>query len=428
MTPLSLLAYRAATRMFGALARPALSERARRGKEDPDRLNERFARNAPARPAEKLIWFNAASVGESLMLGPVIEELLRTDPELGCLVTTQTRTSAALMGERLPERCAHQYAPIDRPDVAKRFFDHWRPELAAFVESEIWPNLIFEAHKRAIPLALINARMTEKSIKGWSRLPGAAHAVFSKFDWIGAADERSAAGLSRLAGRVVEKVGNLKQAVDPPGADEETLKRLRALIAPRPVWLAASTHPGEDEIMLDAHQRLRGETDDWLLIIAPRHPERGPEITAMAEARGFAAARRSAGAEPGRDVSVYVADTLGEMGLWYRLADATVIGGSLLPDIGGHNPLEPALLDTPMMSGPFTHNFDAIFAELSNEGGAEIVTNGLEIARGLRELTPETGAQRAAVARQVAMSGESVLKTTVMALRRLLETAAHARA
>lgn len=428
MTPLSLLAYRAATRVFGALAQPALSQRARRGKEDPDRLSERFARSDAQRPAERLVWFNAASVGESLMLGPLIEALLRDAPALGCLVTTQTRTAANLLAERLPARCVHQYAPIDRPDVAKRFFDHWRPDLAAFVESEIWPNLIFEAKRRAIPLALVNARMTEKSIKGWARLPGAARAVFSRFDWIGAADERSAAGLSRLAGRKVEKVGNLKQAVDPPGADEETLERLRALIAPRPVWLAASTHPGEDEIMLDAHQRLRGETDDWLLIVAPRHPERGPEIQTIAEARGFAAARRGAGAEPGRDISVYIADTLGEMGLWYRLAAATVMGGSLVPDIGGHNPLEPALLDTPMLSGPFTHNFEAIFAELSNEGGAEIVTNGLEIARGLRELTPETGARRAAVARQVAMSGESVLKTTVMALRRLLETGAHARA
>lgn len=428
MAPLSLTLYRAATQALGPLAGPMLRARVRRGKEDPDRLAERFARATPRRPADELIWIHAASVGESLMMLPLLDALLAERPGWGAVVTTNTRTSARLLAERLPARAVHQYAPIDRADVAKRFLAWWRPRLGVFAESEVWPNLILAAEAAEAPLALVNARMTEKSLKGWSRAPGAAKRVFGAFASISAADQRTADGLSSLLNRTVPLAGNLKHAVAAPPADAETLARLRAIFGERPVWLAASTHPGEEQIALEAHRLLRAQGQDWLLLLVPRHPERGPDAAALAEEAGFPSLRRAAGAEPEAWASVYVADTLGELGLWFRLCRAALIGGSLVPDIGGHNPFEPALLDAPIITGPFTHNFEDLFAELIAVGGAALAETPDQIAAEVAALTPSVRETRVAAAAAVARHGDSVLEKVMMGLRPLLPEAADARA
>jgi 3-deoxy-D-manno-octulosonic-acid transferase len=240
------------------------------------------------------------------------------------------------------------------------------------------------------------------------------------FDWIGAVDRRTAEGLSELAGRPVPLCGNLKQAGEPLPADPAELASLQTRLGDRLVWLAASTHPGEDEIALEAHRLVRAERPDALLIIAPRHPVRGSAIESLARDQGFAVLRRSAGAAPERGAEVYVADTLGELGLWYRLAAASLVGGSLIEGTGGHNPLEPALLGAPIIAGRHTANFASIYDELVDAGGAARVGSAAEIAQEVHGLTGRLRETRIEAARSVAAGGAEVLETVLGALRPLL--------
>ncbi len=423
--------YRAATRVLSPIAPWLLTHRAARGKEDPARLDERLGLPTRSRPGGALVWLHGASVGESLMLLPLIAAIRKERPELAVLVTTGTVTSAAMMAKRLPKGAVHQYAPVDRPDAVRRFLEFWRPSTAVFAESELWPNLILEAEARGVALALVNARMTAKSLARWTRTPASARRLLDAFAWIAAADARTADGLSRLAGRPAPAVGNLKFAAETPAVDAHELRRLQAAFGERPVWLAASTHPGEDEIALKAHAQLRAASGvEWALILAPRHPERGPDVARLARAEGFTTARRAAD-EPVTDAQVYVADTLGEMGLWFHLAVAAVMGGSLVRGVGGHNPLEPALARCAFMAGPHTHNFAGLYDEFIDAGGAARIATALEIAQEIEALGPELLSQRVGAAHAVAARGASVLESVMSGLRPLLptpETSDHARA
>lgn len=415
----SLAVYRALTWALAPLAVLVLKNRAARGKEDPGRLNERLGRPTLERPPGRLIWLHAASVGESMMLLPLIAALKARRPEPAVLVTTGTVTSASLMAKRLPEGAIHQYAPIDSPGAAGRFIAHWRPDLAAFAESDVWPNLIRAAKASGAALALINARMTSASLKRWRRVRGAARVLFGAFDWIGPADMRTAQGLSDLLGRGLAVVGNLKHAGAALEADSAELDAMQAALADRPVWLAASTHPGEEAIALDAHRRLRADGGDWRLILVPRHPDRGPEIAAEARAAGLRAALRSAGEPIGR-ADVYIADTLGELGLWLRLSRAALIAGSLVEDIGGHNPLEAARLGTPFLVGPHTANFEEITEALVEAGGGERVSDAESLATAILALEQGLHGERADAARAVASQGDAVLETVLQGLEPLV--------
>ena len=341
-----------------------LRRRVAKGKEIAERLAERQGHGA-ARPAGRLIWCHAASNGETLSLLPLIAAMARQDPALHFLVTTGTVTSARLLEQRLtPDlgpRVRHRFLPLDVPGWVARFLDGWLPDLAVIVESEIWPNMLAAVGKRGVPLALVNARMSAQSARGWGWVRGFAHGLLGRFGLILAQTEADAARFAELAERDVPCWGNLKYAAPPLPADPTEHARLKAAWAGRPVWLAASTHPGEDEIILAAHRLLVARHPGLLTVIVPRHPPRGPDIAALAG--DLPVARRAAGQEAGPGVAVYVADTLGELGLFYRLAAVALIGGSLVPH-GGQNPLEAARLHCPILIGPHHFNFSEIIARL----------------------------------------------------------------
>jgi 3-deoxy-D-manno-octulosonic-acid transferase len=342
-----------------------LRRRVAKGKEIAERLPERQGHGA-ARPAGRLIWCHAASNGETLSLLPLMEALAKQDQALSFLVTTGTVTSARLLEQRLsPElapRTQHRFLPLDVPRWVARFLDGWRPDLAVIVESELWPNMLTEADRQGVPLALINARMSARSARGWGWVPGFARALLGRFALILAQTEADAARFATLAERPVPCWGNLKYAAPPLPADPAELARLALAWEGRHVWLAASTHPGEDEIILAAHRLLAPDHPGLLTVIVPRHPQRGPDIAALAG--DLPVARRGAGQEAGQGVAVYVADTLGELGLFYRLARVALIGGSLVPH-GGQNPLEAARLGCPIITGPHHFNFGEIITRLS---------------------------------------------------------------
>ncbi|HXU99594.1 MAG TPA: glycosyltransferase N-terminal domain-containing protein [Caulobacteraceae bacterium] len=347
--PLSLRAYGLAAAALAPLVPSLLAARARRGKEDVGRLGERLGRPGLERPAGPLVWMHGASVGEGLSFLPLIVALRERRPDLAILVTTGTRASARLLAERLPLGAVHQYAPVDTPAAVDRFLTHWRPDLAVFVESELWPNLIWAARRGGARLALVSARMSAASAATWRRFPAAARAVLGAFDLILARDLAAAAPLAALGGRV-DGLWDAKLGAPPLPADPAELARMKGLLAGRPVILAASTHRGEEAMILTAFACL-GATARARLVVVPRHPDRGPEVADMALGHGFTVARRATG-EDGEGARVLVADSLGELGLWYRLARSAVIGGSLVPGVGGHNPFEPARLGCPFAAGP----------------------------------------------------------------------------
>ena len=356
--PASLSLYAAAASFVAPFAPSILQHRIWRGKEDPRRLGERLGRAALPRPEGRLVWLHGASVGEGLSLLPLIEQLRAARPDLGLLVTTGTRASAELMAQRLPEGAIHQFAPVDTPTATARFIAHWRPDLGVFVESELWPNLIAAAQSGGAHLALVSARMSQASFRGWRRFPGAAAAMLGAFDLIMARDEAAAARFTALGGKV-EGVWDAKLGAEPLPAEPLALAELAAQLKGRQVILAASTHPGEpasEEATVLTAFDAAVPPPETLLVLVPRHPARGDEIEALVRRGGYPMARRSRGESPA-EARVYIADTLGELGLFMRLARLTIIGGSLIRGGGGHNPLEPARLGSPFVSGLRTEHW-----------------------------------------------------------------------
>ncbi len=377
---LALSIYRAATGLLEPLAPRLLKARAARGKEDAGRIGERLGRAQTSRPDGPLVWLHGVSVGESLSLLPLVGALRAERPNLNLLVTSGTRTSAELLAARLPDGVIHQYAPVDAPAAVARFLDHWRPDAGILVESELWPNLICMAHRRGVKLILASARMTQASAGGWARAPGAARSLLSAFAAILPQDAETAARLAGLGGRIGPQL-NLKLVGDPLPYDPAELARLKAEAGDRHIILAASTHPGEEEIVAEAARGLPA-----LLVVAPRHPDRGGAVAEALTAAGYMVARRSAGEALAPRVTAYVADTLGEMGLFFRLADIAVMGGSLVPGIGGHNPLEPARLGAPVVTGPHMFNAAAIYEAMFDRVAALPAADGIELRRHLTGL------------------------------------------
>lgn len=378
-----------AYRTLTSLARPAvpllLGFRERHGKEEPARRGERLGHASADRPSGRLVWFHAASVGETIAILPVISALAEQRPSLSFLITTGTVTSAKLAAQRIGPRTIHQYVPLDAPEYVASFLDHWKPDLAVFTESEIWPNLIMESATRGIPLALVNARMTKRSFRRWRRNLGFARPIFSRFAVVLAQNEGLARRFAALGARNTLYAGNLKVDAPPPPVDLAELERLRPIFKGRSLLIAASTHDGEDQIIADAHRELRRTLPNLCTIIAPRHPERGGAIAEMLKDRGFSVARRSLGHLPDRTSDAYVADTIGELGMLYKLGPVAFIGGSLV-DRGGQNPIEAVRQGAVVLVGPHWHNFtDAYRALISNRGAVE-VHSAEEIARVARQL------------------------------------------
>lgn len=376
--PFSLALYGAAMGLAEPIAPFLLKRRAARGKEDLARLKERLGHASRPRPEGALVWLHGVSVGESLSLLPLIDRIRAESPAATILVTSGTVTSAALLAKRLPPQVIHQYAPIDGPAAARRFIAHWRPTLGLFAESELWPNLIFEARRHGATLALVSARITAHSAEGWARRPAAARALLDAFSLILPQDAASAMRLAGLGAKPGPLL-NLKYIGDPPPFDAAELERLQAAAAGRRVVVAASTHAGEDGVIAEAVPA------DALLILIPRHPDRAPAIQAELAAMGRIVTRRSAGQALDPKSDIYLADTLGEMGLFMRLADIVVMGGSFAPGIGGHNPLEPARLERAIVSGPDTFNFADVYAQMAAADAVRI-TSGDTLAAALDRL------------------------------------------
>ena len=360
-------------RIMSTVGAPAiywyLKRRLARGQEDRLRFDERKGIGLIARPAGPLIWVHGASVGESLTILPLINRLLEICPGLHVLVTTGTVTSATLLDERLPQRAIHQYVPIDRQAYVRRFLDHWRPELALWIESEFWPNLVTITSNRGIPLILLNGRVSPESFAGWRKARGLMTRMLRCFTLCLAQTDTDADRLRALGASQVEVLGNLKYATPALPADMGNLDFLRDHIGTRPCWLAASTHPGEEALVGGVHQALKTMYPNLITIIVPRHPDRGKAIAEALSALGLTVMRRSKGDAIVSKTDIYLADTLGELGLFFRLSPISFMGKSLV-DLGGQNPLEPARLGSAVLFGPHMWNFADISRRLLDADAA----------------------------------------------------------
>lgn len=407
---LFLSAYLLFAKNVSGIARRTLNKRLLRGKEDADRLGERMGIAGLPRPDGQVMWIHAASVGESLSILELARRMLEACPDLHCVITTGTVTSAKALSGRMPKRMQHQFIPLDVTEAVNGFLNHWKPDLAVWTESELWPALLDGVGRRNIPLVLVNARMSEKSYKRWRWWRGTATSILSNFDYALAQDEATATYLQGLGmpADKVETVGSLKEGSAPLPHDERVRGAFSRAISGRSVWLAASTHPDEETIVSAAHRQARRSYPDLLLIVAPRHPERGGEITEMLRAEGWVVSQRSKGQDIEGRTDVYVADTIGEMGLWYRLAPVSFLGGSL-SEIGGHNPFEPAALGSAILHGPHVFNFKDAFSRLSKAGACVEVRDGAGLAAELdKVLLPERAATLATAAWEISSDGADV--------------------
>jgi 3-deoxy-D-manno-octulosonic-acid transferase len=370
--PLTLRVYRRLSAAATPLAPLLLSRRLKRGKEDPRRLAERRGEAAVERPAGPLIWTHGASVGEMLAVMPLVESLRARG--FNVLVTSGTVTSARLAEARLPAGAIHQFVPLDAPRFIARFLDHWRPNLALFAESDLWPNLIVACADRAVPLILVNGRLSQRSYARWRRLPRTIATLLARFDLCLAQSQGDAERYADLGAPRVSMTGNLKLDVPALSVDGQKLAAMQAAIGSRPIIVAASTHAGEEALVIEAHRRLRASFRGLITIIAPRHPERGSGVVDIASVAGLPAAMRSRGHLPDRATEIYVVDTIGELGLVYRLSPIVFMGGSLVRH-GGQNPIEAAKLGAAILHGPYVGNFTEIYAALDDVHGAEEIND-----------------------------------------------------
>lgn len=407
--------YRLLTTAAGPAIDRLLARRLKRGKEHPRRLPERRGTPGLPRPDGPLVWVHGASVGEALSVLPLIERLLAARPDLHVLLTTGTVTSAALMADRLPPRALHQFVPVDRPAWVRRFLDHWRPDLALWMESEFWPNLVLETQKRGVSTVLINGRVSERSFRAWQRLPSLIAKLLRGFTLVLGQTEGDRARLEALGAPHTAFVGNIKFSAPPLPAADDALAALRAAVGGRPLWLAASTHAGEEAIAWQVHRRAAVPHHGLLTVVVPRHPERGPAIAVELEAAGARVVRRSSGRLPDAATDVYVADTMGEMGLFYRLARVVFVGKSLCGG-GGQNPLEPARLGCAVLLGPRTANFADIAGRMTAAGAARPVADAGELAEAVSALLADAAARDA-----LGRAAEAFAGAEAGALERVLE-------
>lgn len=419
-----LSAYVGLARLAGPIGRGILLARRRAGKEDPERWRERLG--APAggpSGGRPVVWVHAASVGESVAVRPLVERLVAGGAEV--VMTTVTVTSAGVVGRWPSAHLHHRFVPVDLPGAVDAFLDLWRPGLAVFVESEVWPVTIHRLHRRAVPLVVCNGRMSPRSFAGWSRFPSASRALFRRIRLCLAQSEGDAERFRRLGVPEVEAVGNIKFDAPVPEAPAAAAEALAAAVGGRRLLLAASTHPGEEPAVLDAARRLAARHPDLLTVVAPRHPERGGAIAEAAAAEGWPVRRRSLGELPDAATRLYVADSVGELGTFYRLASAAFVGGSLVP-VGGHNPIEPARLGAPVATGPLVDNFREVYDAFAAAGAVDVVADGAELAAAVDRLLSEPEHRSARVAAATRLIGRytGALERSIARIAPLLPRAA----
>ena len=372
-----------------------LNQRLKNGKEDPERLRERFGVPSISRPENgPLMWVHVASVGEAQSMLRLVDLFLEQNLTGSVLMTTITRNSADLLGKRLPPRAFHQYLPVDRPKWAKRFLDYWQPDLVLWAESELWPSILSEIHKRNIPAALINARMSPSSFRNWSRAKGMAQNILSAFTVILTQTKTDCDYFIKLGGRSVVPVGNIKFASPPLPHNQNDLSALKTATQNRPLWVYASTHEGEEELAAETHLALRDEFPNLLTIIVPRHPERCVSILNSLEHYGLSITCRGQNKTlPETDTDIYIVDTMGELGLFYSLSPLSCIGRSFSADGGGgHNPLEAAQLGSAVLHGINIQNLRDIFDPMDEAGGAICLQKPQDLAPAVRNFLKDTDA------------------------------------
>jgi 3-deoxy-D-manno-octulosonic-acid transferase len=413
--PLPLSIYRKLSFAVPLLSPVLIKRRLQQGKEDPARVDERRGLSSDTRPHGPLVWIHGASVGEVLAAAALIERLRELN--LRILLTSGTVTSAAIVAKRFPADIIHQYVPYDSPRYVGRFLDHWRPSLALFIESDLWPNLILSSAERRLPMVLINGRMSPRSFPRWRRASNTISALLETFEVCLAQSESDADRFATLGARNVLVTGNLKLDVPAPPADPAKLDKLMSMIRGRPVILAASTHPGEDEILVETHRTLAGFFQGLLTVIVPRHPDRGNAIASTVAGAGLRLKQRSREELPAASTDIYIADTLGELGLFYRLAGIVFMGGSLV-EHGGQNPIEAVKLGSAIVHGPHVFNFSDVYDALDKAGGARRADSQEALVKQLGQLLadPKTRDIQLAASDQVVEQLGGALERTLAAL------------
>ena len=412
-----LRAYLAATAWAAPLAQRHLESRLARGKENPDRWREKLGEASHPRPEGPLVWMHAVGLGEVLALRGLIEEMHDARADLQFLVTSSARASGEVFDRNRPPRTLHQYLPLDAGRFVTRFLDHWHPDLSVWAEQDLWPRSVVASHARGIPLAMINARMNDRALASRRRAGRFYGDLYARFALLAAQDAATARNLNLLApGAVVEVMGSLK-ATCAPLADRPDHARLKVALAGRRLWCAASTHPADEAVVLAAQARRFAQDPASLLVLAPRLPDRRDEISADCARLGLRSVLRSEGAVPGPQDAVWIADSFGEMGLWYRLCPVSVIGGSF-GDTGGHNPWEAASLGSAILHGPNTANFGNDYAALALADAARDISSAESLLAALTAPGLNAMAARAAALQARSRQGIADLRDRLLALIR----------
>lgn len=387
------------------------------------RVRERLGHATLPRPSGRLVWLHGASVGESILVLTLVQTLSDADPDLEFLITSGTPTSADLVAKRLPPRSRHQFPPLDTGTAVGRFLAHWQPDLGIFVESELWPQMLVRARAAGVPLALLNARLSQKSVEGWKKRRKTAAFLLDQFALMLTQNAATAENLLAMGADPARLLtgSNLKALADPLPIDQAALSEVQTALAGRPLWVASSTHAGEEEAVLAAHKALLTQHPDLCLLLVPRHPNRGDTVEALIRDAGLSQARRSTGTLPEAQTQVYLADTLGEVGTWYALCPRVFLGGSL-KEIGGHNPFEVMQAGGAVLTGPGAYNFAESFAELREIGAAQEITSAATLAAAVTTWLDDPHAlDRARAAGRGFMARQSdQINTTVATLLQLL--------
>ncbi|WFR95927.1 lipid IV(A) 3-deoxy-D-manno-octulosonic acid transferase [Rhizobium tumorigenes] len=380
---MALKAYRLGGVAISPLMTPYLALRATNGKEDKARRGERFGYASANRPQGPLIWFHAASVGETSAVVPLIREIRQRN--IHVLLTTGTMTSAQVTRERLGDDVIHQYVPLDLKPAVARFLDYWQPDCSIIAESEIWPTTIGELVARRIPQILVNARMSDRSFSRWQRHPSLAAALLENMALVLAQSDVDAERFRDLGALQVSTSGNLKVDTDAPPYDAAVLADYMRQLGTRKTWAAVSTFEGEENAAAVVHRTLKAR-DDLVTILVPRHPERCDDIEKMLLAQGLKVARRTRNDPLTADVDVFLGDTIGEMGLYLRMTEVAFVGRSLFENKGGQNPIEPAMMGCAILTGGHVQNFRESYQRLARSGSARMVRDTEMLAKGVHYL------------------------------------------
>ncbi len=401
------------------LMRRVVARRVARGKDDPARAQEKLGQPSLARPAGPLVWIHAVGLGEVLALRPLLAKMGEMRPDVHFLVTSTARSSAQVFAQNLPPRVMHQFLPLDGPTFVTQFLNHWRPDVSIWSEQDLWPGIICDVARRDIPLAYVNARLTDDGFEKRRRFSSGFAHLMRLFSFVSAQDARTVDFLKQLGAEEVQEMPSLKPAATPLSVDAQALATVKEAVGVRRVWVAASSHAPDEAVALAAQARVLEEDPGALLIVVPRAPERGAEVCAALEAAGLRYGHRSAGQDVLATHQVYVADTLGELGLWYRVAQLALVGGSF-GETQGHNPWEPITLGCPVVSGPMTDNFAADYVQLQEAELAQRLEQGDKAGERLAALVLQAGqegtSQRAAALVAEARAAISPLATQILTL------------